>query len=252
MSAEILVKFENVGIQFGSLVVHRNISFEIFAGENVTILGPSGVGKTLILKLIMGLLKPSKGKIMLFGRDISSLSTEQLREMRKDIGMLFQSSALFDSLSVFENVAYSLREAGDLSETEIETVVADKLSLVGLPGINDKLPSELSGGQRKRVGLARALASSPKIMLFDEPTTGLDPTTIKLIDRLIIELRDNHKITCISVTHDIESAKRISDRWMLINAGEIAAVGGVADLVAINREVQDFIYGNWSNELHCI
>lgn len=240
-----LIVFENVKMSFGTYEVHRDISFSIYPGEVVTFLGPSGVGKTVILKLIIGLLRPSAGRIRVFGMEINDFAEEDFSPVRKDIGMLFQGAALFDSLTVKENVAYSLRERGEKSEVSISEIVREKLSIVGLPDIEHKHPPELSGGQKKRVGLARALASSPKVVLFDEPTTGLDPTAIKLIDDLIIKLRNDFGITSIAVTHDIESARRISDRWILINAGRVVADGPVNVLSETHPDVLNFTQGNW-------
>lgn len=247
---EPIVEFKNVGLSFGTTPVHRNLNFTIGAGEGLTILGPSGIGKTIILKLIMGLLLPTKGEVRIMGSNLSEKTEEQRREIRKQVGMLFQGAALFDSLTVFENIAFSLREFGEQDETRIAQIVADRLSVIGLSGIEKKTPSQLSGGQKKRVGLARALASSPRIMLFDEPTTGLDPTATRLIDDLIIKLKTEMGMTCISVTHDIESAKRISDRWILINTEGVLSEGTVSELLAHNRPVQDFVSGNWDEELH--
>ena len=248
MTAEPIVELRNVGISFEEHTVHHDISFRIFPGEGITILGPSGIGKTLILKMIIGLLRPSHGEVEVLGTCISSLPEAELRLVRKNIGMLFQGAALFDSLSVFDNVAYSLREYGETPEDEIQQIVQEKLGVIGLPGIGHKFPAELSGGQKKRVGLARALASSPRIVLFDEPTTGLDPTAIRMIDELILKLKDEFGITCISVTHDIASAKRISDRWFLINNGTVIADGPVDEVSQSSHDVVAFISGNWKGE----
>ena len=249
LNCETIINLKNVGIQFGPLVVHKDINFSISKGESVTILGPSGSGKTLILKMIIGLLEPTHGDVRICSHLLSDLEEYEMRELRKKIGILFQSAALFDSLSVYENIAYSLREFGEHQEEEIESIVHKQLELIGLPGTGDKRPPELSGGQKKRVGLARALASSPEILLFDEPTTGLDPTTIRMIDDLIIRLNEEFGITCISVTHDIESAKRISKRWLLVNNGRIVADGPVDDISNNNQNVVDFITGNWKAEM---
>lgn len=239
------IKFDNVAVQFGRNVVHRDISFRVSAGESVTILGPSGTGKTLILKMIMGFLFPSSGTAEVMGRQPSLMNKEDLRAMRSDVGMLFQGAALFDSLNVYENVAYSLRERAKHSEENIREIVSNLLKEVGLPGVESKFPSELSGGMRKRVGLARALASSPKIMLYDEPTTGLDPTTTRLIDELIIKLRTKYSMTSVIVTHDIQSAERISDRWILINNGQVMADGKVNEVRENNQHIKRFITGQW-------
>ncbi|MCB0337242.1 MAG: ATP-binding cassette domain-containing protein [Bdellovibrionales bacterium] len=249
---EPIIKLQHVGLHFGPLVVHRDVSFSVEKGESLTILGPSGAGKTLILKMIAGLLRPTDGCVFVRGQQLDLLSEDELRPIRRRIGVLFQGAALFDSLDTYENIAYSLREARHRDETEVAERVKKCLEVVGLPGIEHKLPSELSGGQKKRVGLARALISSPEIMLFDEPTTGLDPTSTRLIDDLIIKLRQELGITCISVTHDIASARRISDRWILIHNGGIAADGPASALVEDDALVKQFIEGNWKEELHCL
>ncbi|MCO6430032.1 MAG: ATP-binding cassette domain-containing protein [Deltaproteobacteria bacterium] len=232
-------------MQFGTTSVHKDITFTINQGEVVTLLGPSGTGKTVILKLIIGLLFPTSGKIFVFNKPLHGMNERELIQLRSHIGMLFQGAALFDSLTIFENVAYSLRERGRYGETQITDIVRETLSIVGLPGIEGKLPPALSGGQKKRVGLARALASSPKVMLFDEPTTGLDPSATRMIGDLIIKLRDQFNITSIVVTHDIETAKRISDRWILINEGSVLAEGAVSELASSNNQVIEFISGEW-------
>jgi phospholipid/cholesterol/gamma-HCH transport system ATP-binding protein len=163
--------------------------------------------------------------------------------------MLFQGAALFDSLTVFENIAYGLRERGEKDEEKLADIVQDRLAMVGLPGIQKKLPSQLSGGQRKRIGLARALASSPKIMLYDEPTTGLDPTSTRMIDDLIIKFAKERGITSLVVTHDIQSARRVSDRWMLLSRGVISADGPVEQVAEKNPLVHDFISGTWKEDV---
>ena len=246
-----LVRLQNIGVSFGDLTVHRDISFSLTEGESITLLGPSGIGKTLILKMVIGLLRPTKGVLSLLGTEIQGLSESALRPLRKNVGMLFQGAALFDSLNVFENVAYALREEGDYEEDVIHDIVHEKLRWIGLPDINKKFPSELSGGQKKRVGLARALVTQPRIMLFDEPTTGLDPTAIRLIDDLIVRLNQDLGTTCISVTHDIASAKRISQRWLLVNQGTIVADGPVEEVLHHSDCVNDFISGNWQDEMVC-
>ena len=244
-----IIELEHVALHFGTHAVHRDLCFSMRKGESVTLLGPSGIGKTLILKMIIGLIRPTSGSVVVMGHKLHELPEQDLQPVRRHIGMLFQGAALFDSLTVFENVAYSLREARTYGESEIRDIVEQKLEIVGLPGVGAKLPSQLSGGQKKRVGLARALASSPGIMLFDEPTTGLDPTATRLIDDLIVKLNHDYGMTAVSVTHDIESAKRISARWLLINNGVVAADGPAPGIAAQSREVADFITGNWSGEI---
>ena len=246
---EPVIDFKNVSLSFGSHHVHKNLSFSVPQGQGVVFLGPSGIGKTMILKLIIGLIRPTSGEILIDGHEIGSASEEQRHAIRAQVGMLFQGAALFDSLTVFENIAFSLRERGEKDEDKIASIVESKLEVIGLPEVTKKYPSQLSGGQKKRVGLARALASSPKIMLFDEPTTGLDPTATRMIDELIVRLRSEMGMTCISVTHDIESAKRIADRWMLINANGIVADETVSEVISSNQYIQSFIHGNWSDAL---
>jgi len=244
-----IIKFSNVSVSFGSTVVHQDLSFAISKGEVVTFLGPSGAGKTIILKLRIGLLTPQSGTIEVMGQRINELEEDELRSVRADIGMLFQGAALFDSLSVFENIAYGLRERGQNDETHLRNVVQEALQIVALPGIEEKFPPQLSGGQKKRIGLARALATSPKIMLFDEPTTGLDPTSTRMIDDLILKLKNEHGITSLAVTHDIPSAKRFSDRWILINEGKVAADGPVGQVATGNEMVSSFISGQWREDV---
>ncbi len=243
------VEFIDVHTSFGTNHVHRGLNFALRPGEVTTLLGPSGAGKTIILKLIMGLTWAQSGKVRVMEHDLSELSENALSELRVHIGMLFQGAALFDSLSVFENIAYGLRERGERDEDRIASIVETRLEMVGLPGIERKLPSQLSGGQKKRVGLARALASSPKIMLYDEPTTGLDPTSTRKIDDLIVKFAKESGITSLVVTHDIQSARRVSDRWMLLSKGVITADGPASHLADQNQLVSDFVSGHWKEEL---
>ncbi len=241
-----IVQFKNIEMRFGPNVVHRDISLDIGRGESLTFLGPSGTGKTVLLKMIIGLLSPTAGSVHVFDQDISQLEEGELTKVRQEAGMLFQGGALFDSLSVFENIAYPLYEAGERDPLNVKNRVFETLELVGLPEVAEKSPSELSGGQKKRIGLARALASKPEIILLDEPTTGLDPTSIRRIDNVIIRLNEELGITTISVTHDIESAKRISKRWILLHNGHVSADGPVEELIQHNERVQHFIEGNWN------
>lgn len=239
------VEFTNVHTRFGANHVHRGLNFALQPGEVTTLLGPSGAGKTIILKLIIGLVRQAEGSVKVMGQEVVNLDGPDLTALRVSTGMLFQGAALFDSLTVFENIAYGLRERGEKDEDKLDHIVKDRLRMVGLPGIESKLPSQLSGGQRKRIGLARALATSPKIMLYDEPTTGLDPTSTRMIDDLIITFAREQKITSLIVTHDIQSARRISDRWMLLSQGVIAADGPVAEVAENNPLVRDFVSGSW-------
>lgn len=246
-TAETLLSFESVGVSFGRTVIHRDISFSVNAGEVVILLGPSGTGKTVLLKLLIGLLRPTTGVVRIEGKDLSQLNHDDMRLMRKEVGMLFQGAALFDSLSVFENIAFPLREYGERDESVIQSIVAEKLGLVGLSGFAERLPAQLSGGQRKRVGLARALAISPRVILFDEPTTGLDPSSRNRIDELIIRLRDELGITSIVVTHDMESARRISDRVILISQGTVIVDAPASEAWESIDPVRRFASGDWSD-----
>ena len=247
-STNAIITFEDVHTRLGSHDVHKGLSFSLKPGEVTTLLGPSGAGKTIILKLIIGLIAPSRGKVEVMGHNMLNIEEEELRALRVDIGMLFQGAALFDSLTVAENIAYGVRERGERDEEKLNEIVRSRLEMVGLPGIGHKFPSQLSGGQRKRIGLARALATSPRIMLYDEPTTGLDPTSTRMIDDLIIKFAKEHGITSLVVTHDIQSARRISDRWMLLSGGKIIADGPVEQIARENQLVADFISGSWKED----
>ncbi|HHT9122136.1 MAG TPA: ABC transporter ATP-binding protein, partial [Candidatus Wunengus sp. YC63] len=230
---------------FNGILVHNGINLSIIEGEIISLLGGSGSGKSVLLKELIGLMKPDKGDIILLDNNVTQMNEEALIALREHIGMLFQGAALFDSLTVFENIAYPLREHLKLTEKEIQKRVADKLHLVGLSGIEKKMPDELSGGMKKRVGLARAIATEPKIILYDEPTTGLDPMTAQRINDLIIELQKKLGITTIVVTHDLHCVKTVSDRIAMLHEGKIVAVGTWEELVTSNIQVvQDFISGN--------
>jgi phospholipid/cholesterol/gamma-HCH transport system ATP-binding protein len=243
------VEFVDVHTAFGNNHVHRGLNFALRPGEVTTLLGPSGAGKTIILKLIMGLTWAQSGTVRVLGRSMDTIKEQELRDLRVNLGMLFQGAALFDSLTVFENIAYGLRERGETNEGVLRDVVADRLSMVGLSGIEQKYPPQLSGGQKKRVGLARALASSPRVMLYDEPTTGLDPTSTRKIDDLIVKFSKESGITSLVVTHDIQSARRVSDRWMLLSKGVICADGPVAQVSQQNELVADFVSGSWKDDV---
>ena len=243
-----IISFQHVGMRFGSTDVHKDISFEINREETVTILGPSGTGKTVIFRLIMGLLFATSGTVRVFDQEMNTATDQELVDLRRRVGILFQGAALFDSLSVYDNVAYGLRERGEKDESKIEKIVKERLELVDLPETIQKFPPQLSGGQKKRVGLARALASSPEVMLFDEPTTGLDPTAVRLIDDLIIRLRQELKVTSMVVTHDIASARRVSTRWILVRNGYKIADGNPEELSHTNEDVEKFITGYANDE----
>ncbi len=218
-----MIETRNVRKSFGALRVLQGVSFTIEKGEAVTIIGVSGGGKSILLKHLIGLISPDEGEILVADEDIAGLNERQLLKIRRKFGMLFQGAALFDSLTVEENIAFILNREGELSTAEISERVAEVLELVGLSGIEKKWPSELSGGMRKRVGLARAIAYRPEILLYDEPTTGLDPIASDAIDQLIIRVVQKYKVTSIAVTHDMRSARRIGNRILMLHLGKIYA-----------------------------
>jgi len=229
----------------GSRQVLRGVSLNVAAGESVAIIGRSGTGKSVLLKHVVGLMNPDAGTVRVDGVDVPSLGTKDLLELRKRMGMLFQGGALFDSMSIGENVGLPLREHTKVDETQVELVVKEKLHLVGLEGVQDLRPSSLSGGMKKRAALARALALNPKIMLYDEPTTGLDPITSDLINRLIRRLQERLGITSIAVTHDMKSAYHIADRIAMLHEGRIHAVGTPAEIQSTtDPAVRQFIEGS--------
>lgn len=230
---------------FGKNHVLRGVNLKIDKGESVVVLGGSGSGKTVLLRQIIGLLKPDKGTVMIDGIEISKLNENELNEFRKKFGMLFQSSALFDSMSVWENVGFGLKQHTKLHDAEIKEIAREKLGLVGLVGVEDIMPSELSGGMRKRVGLARAIAIEPEILLYDEPTTGLDPIMADAINDLIIEMREKLNITSIAITHDIKSAYKIADRIAMLYNGIIIETGTPNEIKnTSNPVVRQFIEGS--------
>jgi len=216
---------------FGQQKVLNGISLSIAPHEIVTVLGRSGTGKSVLLKLLIGLEKPDAGSISIEGHEIGSLENiDQLNEVRKQVGFLFQQAALYDSLSIRQNVAFRLKRHSNLSAEEQKSRVEELLASVGMDRDQDKMPSEISGGMKKRVGLARALALDPEIVMFDEPTAGLDPITAAEIASLIIELREKRHITSLVVTHDIHTARAISDRLVVLNEGNILTEGTFEDL----------------------
>ena len=215
---------------FGPQTVLNGIDLEIAQGETVAVLGRSGTGKSVLLKLIVGLQKPDSGSVQIHGKDITDLPLDALNEVRKKIGFLFQEAALYDSLTLGENVAFPLRRQKKISEKEQKDRVRDLLSQVGMEKDSDKLPSQISGGMKKRAGLARALALDPDILLFDEPTAGLDPVTAGEIDELILKLQEERETASLVVTHDLHGAKTVSDRLVLIHEGDILIEGSFDDL----------------------
>ncbi len=212
-----LVALEHVSVQFGSQRILRDIGLAVQRAETLVVIGESGCGKTVLLKLIIGLLRPTAGQVLFDGRVLADLSDRELTQQRLRFGFLFQGAALFDSLTIFENVAFSLREQGRLTEHEIEDRVRQRLHEVGLPAeVEAKKPAELSGGMKKRVGLARALAIDPEVMLYDEPTTGLDPIMSDVINELILQTR-RRPVTSIVVTHDMRTVQKVADRVIMLH-----------------------------------
>ena len=246
-----VVEVDGLWKNFDSVAVLRGVSFALRKGETLVIMGGSGSGKTVMLRLVAGLIRPDAGTIRVFGRSIERLSEEELLPVRRRMGYVFQAAALFDSLSVRENVAYPLREHTRLDAREIEARVVRNLRLVGLgPEVLPLLPAELSGGMKKRVGIARALSVEPEILLFDEPTAGLDPTNSKLVAGLIQELHGGVCDTAIVVTHDLELAKTVADRVAVLIDGRFAALGPVdAVLASDNAAVQAFLAGDASEPM---
>lgn len=217
-----MIEIIDVYKSFNGQEVLRGVNLSIPKGKITVIIGPSGCGKTVLLRHIIGLLKPDRGRVVVDGVDLLRLSRAELNEFRKKFGMLFQSAALFDSLNVFDNVAFPLREHKMMKDQDaIERIVNEKLRLVGLPGVGYKMPDELSGGMKKRVGLARAIVLEPEIVLYDEPVTGLDPIMSVAIDNLIMSMQQVLKITSIVISHDIESAFRVADQIAMIDKGRI-------------------------------
>lgn len=239
-----IVLLKQVSKTFEDVRVLDALDLTVESGEILTIIGGSGTGKTVLLRIILGLVKPDSGQVLIEGTDIAPMREGKLLKVRRKLGMVFQGSALFDSLSVGENVAYALREHTRLSEVEIRERVREALALVGLEGIEEKEPAELSGGMRKRVAIARAISLVPKILLYDEPTTGLDPSNVEKINELILDLNRKLDVTSIVVTHDLKSAFRISDRIALLHQGRIATIGTPSEIERSRSSlVREFIAG---------
>jgi phospholipid/cholesterol/gamma-HCH transport system ATP-binding protein len=243
---EPLIQFRHVRKAFGDKVVFRDLNLDVYPGETITVMGGSGVGKSVLLKMLIRLLEPDAGSIRFHGREVTTMRDAELRRTRQHIAMLFQGGALFDSLSVGDNVAYALREHffREMTKDEITERVRWALSLVDLPGTEAMRPADLSGGMKKRVGLARAIALRPEVLLYDEPTTGLDPINTTRINHMINGLRRALAVTSIVVTHDMQSAFAVSDRMALLHRGEVVAQGTPDEIRrASDARVSDFIQG---------
>lgn len=238
------IEFRDVSKAFGENRVLDHVSFDVLPGETVCILGRSGVGKSVSLHHIMGFLKPDSGRIFVAGEDITDYPEQELQRIRKKVTMVFQNGALFDSLTVYDNVSFALTRHTHLSKAEIDDIVEEKLALVGLPGTQSLMPSQLSGGMQKRVGLARAIAMSPEVLLYDEPTSGLDPVMTTVIDNLVMEMRDKLGVTSVVVSHALASIFRISDRIAMLHQGTIIACGTADEIRSSTDErVQQFVSG---------
>ena len=237
-----MISIRNITKNFGGKSVLNGLSLEIPSGETLVIMGQSGCGKSVLLKIITGLMSADSGEIWFDGTEISGLKGKKINTLRRRIGMLFQSAALFDSMTVAENVAFMLDQHTDLDKREVRKVVDEKLSLVDLEGVQDLRPAELSGGMRKRVGLARALAFDPEVILYDEPTTGLDPVTCTEINQLIRDLHERLQVTSVVVTHDMHSAFSVATRMAMIHEGRQVAYGRPDEIINIDDPVlQQFI-----------
>jgi phospholipid/cholesterol/gamma-HCH transport system ATP-binding protein len=226
---DVFVEFRDVFKAYGSKEVLCGANLKVYRGEVLVILGGSGSGKSVTLRHMLGLEPPDEGRIIVEEEDISDLPEEELYRVRKKFGMLFQSGALFDSMTVFDNVAFPLREHTDMTNEEITRAVGDRLELVDLPGVEQLMPVDLSGGMRKRVGLARSTVLDPKMILYDEPTTGLDPITSQKINELILALQSKLNVTSVVVTHDIQSAFSVGDRIAFLNKGVFEWVGPIEE-----------------------
>lgn len=242
--AEAVISLRQLNITFGTHTVLDNIDLDVYKGETLAILGPSGTGKSTVLRSMIGLLEPNGGKIYIQGEDVSELDEDGWNRLRMKMGMVFQYSALFDFLTVGENVAFGLRQHTDKGEEEIRQIVAQMLEMVGLPDTQDLYPAELSGGMKKRVGLARAIAVSPEIVLYDEPTAGLDPIMSRNISRLIKKTQEQLHVTSVLVTHDMQSAFYAADRVAMLYEGHIVAIGTAEEMKnSTNPIVKAFIEG---------
>jgi phospholipid/cholesterol/gamma-HCH transport system ATP-binding protein len=239
-----VIAVRNIVKSFGTHRVLDGVTFDIDTGESVVIIGRSGCGKSVLLKQLIGLLTPDAGEILIDGQNIVGMNERRLLQVRRQFGMLFQGAALFDSMTVADNVGFALRREGKWTEAEIDCKVAEALEVVDLPGTQQKKPSELSGGMRKRVGLARAVVYQPRIVLYDEPTTGLDPVMSDSIDQLMVRVRERFNVTTVVVTHDMRSARRVGQRILMLHQGRIH-VADTPDAIFRSTDpvVQQFVQG---------
>ncbi len=239
------VVFDNVYLGFDEGDILRGVSFSVPARETMVLLGETGTGKTLTLKLAAGLLKPTRGSVHVLGQEVSTMSENELLRLRERIGFVFQEGALFDSMTCGENVAFPLHQRTKLKGTEIAELVQTKLDAVGLKDVMERMPSEISGGMRKRVGLARALALDPKIVLYDEPTTGLDPITTLSVDEMVVNAAQQFKVTSLVISHDVGSALRMADHLAVIYEGKIVADGDPQEVRASQHPFVREFFSVW-------
>jgi phospholipid/cholesterol/gamma-HCH transport system ATP-binding protein len=233
---------ENLEKRFGETVVLSGVNLRIEKSEVAVIIGGSGAGKTTLLRVLIGLERPTSGKVVVAGIDIAALSERELNQARRKFGMVFQYSALLDSMNVFDNVAFPLREHTSLGAKEVSDKVLDKLKALGLEGTHTRFPSQLSGGMRKRVGLARALMLEPEVIMYDEPTSGLDPISARMVDDMVLETRDRFGVTSIVISHDMAGALHIADRIFVLSKGKMAASGTPRELASgDNQVVREFL-----------
>jgi len=243
-NGEPIITFRGVKKAFGPKVVYEDCTLDIYRGETITIIGGSGTGKSVLLKMLIKLLSTDAGSIKAFGTEVTTLDERGILPLRKRIGMLFQGAALFDSLTVAQNIKYGLREHHWGTEAQMDARVAEVLEMVGLPNTQQLKPAQLSGGMRKRAGLARAIAIQPEVILYDEPTTGLDPINVRRINGLILNLQARLGVTSIVVTHDMDSAFTVSDRFAMLHERRIAFVGTKEETLACDdRYIREFIAG---------
>ena len=248
-----MINLIDIHKSFGNNIVLNGLDLLIEVGKVTVIIGQSGGGKSVLLKHMIGLIRPDKGKVEVDGQDITTLSERQLNEIRKRFGMLFQEAALFDSMTVGQNVAFPLVEHTKLPRSRIREVVNEKLAHVGLRGVEDKMPSELSGGMKKRVGLARAIALEPEIILFDEPTTGLDPIMADAIDQLIIDIQSRLNVTCVVISHDIGGTFKIAHKIAMLYQGKIIEYGTPEEIEnGRNPILKQFLEGKMEGPIRVI
>ena len=239
-----IIRVRGLYKSFGSLEVLKGLDLEVMRNETMVVIGGSGCGKSVLLKHVIGILKPDRGEVLFDSLNISQMHEDELAKIRRRFGMVFQGAALFDSLSVKENVAFGLRRSGDYSEEDMSRIVSEKLQLVGLRGIEEKMPAELSGGMKKRVGIARAIAVEPEVILYDEPTTGLDPIMADVVNELMLRVQEHHRATSVVVTHDMKSAYKVGDRIAMMKDGAIVQSGTPEEIQNTDNEtVAQFIRG---------